>query len=214
MSLGFPAFDRYIGIDYSGAETPTASLTGLRVYMADRRSSPTEVHPPVSPRKYWTRRGIAEWLAVLLEHPAVADCAVSLAHGSALVACWDGRVYLLRGADQRLEVLNARAPARLAWSGDGTFAAAAQYYLVIVLHQLRLDVVLTCAAIEMVAIESQRCCIRDEVFDEKAMNGRAVHLATTLFALALHHLRQLHLHPARQREAIVALQYKGDAALA
>ena len=34
---------------------------------------------------------------------AVADCAVSLAHGSALVACWDGRVYLLRGADQRLE---------------------------------------------------------------------------------------------------------------
>lgn len=66
MSPGFPTFDRYIGIDYSGAETPTASLKGLRVYMADRRSSPTEVHPPVSPRKYWTRRGIAEWLAVLL----------------------------------------------------------------------------------------------------------------------------------------------------
>ncbi len=28
-----PAFARYIGIDYSGAETPTASLKGLRVYM-------------------------------------------------------------------------------------------------------------------------------------------------------------------------------------
>jgi len=27
-----PAFDRYIGIDYSGAATPTSSLKGLRVY--------------------------------------------------------------------------------------------------------------------------------------------------------------------------------------
>jgi hypothetical protein len=57
-----PAFARYIGIDYSGAETPMASLKGLRVYMADRSSSPVEIMPPPSPRKYWTRRGIAEWL--------------------------------------------------------------------------------------------------------------------------------------------------------
>jgi hypothetical protein len=55
-------FDRYIGIDYSGAETPTSSLTGLRVYAADRTLPPSEVQPPPSPRKYWTRRGIAEWL--------------------------------------------------------------------------------------------------------------------------------------------------------
>jgi hypothetical protein len=57
-----PAFERYIGIDYSGAEMPTSSLKGLRVYMADRVSLPMEVKPPPSPRKYWTRRGIAEWL--------------------------------------------------------------------------------------------------------------------------------------------------------
>jgi hypothetical protein len=56
------AFTRYIGIDYSGAQTPTASLKGLRVYMADRALPPAEVPPPPSPRKYWTRRGIAEWL--------------------------------------------------------------------------------------------------------------------------------------------------------
>lgn len=56
-------FDRYVGIDYSGAETPTASLKGLRVYVAEGRAMPTEVPPPPSPRKYWTRRGIAEWLA-------------------------------------------------------------------------------------------------------------------------------------------------------
>jgi hypothetical protein len=53
------SFSRYIGIDYSGAETPTASLKGLRVYIADRESPPVEVMPSPSPRKYWTRRGIA-----------------------------------------------------------------------------------------------------------------------------------------------------------
>src|SRR6266545_6765704 len=55
-------FERYIGIDYSGAKTPTSSLTGLRVYAADRSLPPKESPPPPSPRKYWTRRGIAEWL--------------------------------------------------------------------------------------------------------------------------------------------------------
>ena len=56
------AFARYIGIDYSGAETPTASLKGLRVYRAEGSELPAEELPPPSPRKYWTRRGIAEWL--------------------------------------------------------------------------------------------------------------------------------------------------------
>ena len=55
-------FQRYIGIDYSGAETPTSSLSGLRVYEAYQHRFPNEVPPPPSPRKYWTRRGIAEWL--------------------------------------------------------------------------------------------------------------------------------------------------------
>jgi hypothetical protein len=56
------AFARYIGIDYSGAETPTASLKGLRVYLAEGDAPPVEVLPPLSLKKYWTRRGIAEWL--------------------------------------------------------------------------------------------------------------------------------------------------------
>jgi len=60
------AFKRYIGIDYSGAETPTSSLKGLRLYEADPEMSAQEVQPPPSPRKYWTRRGIAEWLVVSL----------------------------------------------------------------------------------------------------------------------------------------------------
>ena len=60
------AFARYIGIDYSGARTPSDSLKGLRVYLADRASLPEEVLPPPSPRRYWTRRGIAEWLVARL----------------------------------------------------------------------------------------------------------------------------------------------------
>jgi hypothetical protein len=55
-------FRHYIGVDYSGAQTPLASLKGLRVYLAESDAPPVEVVPPPSPRKYWSRRGIAEWL--------------------------------------------------------------------------------------------------------------------------------------------------------
>jgi hypothetical protein len=58
-------FERYVGIDYSGAEVPNAPLKGLRVYAADRKTSPYEVLP-ASPQKYWSRRGMAEWLVQTL----------------------------------------------------------------------------------------------------------------------------------------------------
>jgi hypothetical protein len=57
-----PAFKRYVGIDYFGAETPESSLKGLSVYVADHGSEPVELQPPPSPRKYWTRRGVAQWI--------------------------------------------------------------------------------------------------------------------------------------------------------
>jgi hypothetical protein len=60
-----PRFARYIGIDYSGAETPTARLAGLSVYRAEGNVTPVEVAPVPSGR-YWTRRGIAEWLVACL----------------------------------------------------------------------------------------------------------------------------------------------------
>ena len=56
------AFARYIGIDYSGAQTPDTSLSGLRAYRSNGSTQPEEASPPPSPRKYWTRRGIAKWL--------------------------------------------------------------------------------------------------------------------------------------------------------
>jgi hypothetical protein len=55
-------FKRYIGIDYSGAETPESSCKGLRVFVARATGDPEPVLPPPSPRRYWTRRGLAEWL--------------------------------------------------------------------------------------------------------------------------------------------------------
>lgn len=61
-----PQFVRYVGIDYSGAETPTSSLKGLRVYQGNHHHSAAEVAPPPSTRKYWTRKGLAEWLLHLL----------------------------------------------------------------------------------------------------------------------------------------------------
>ena len=74
-----PAYARYIGIDYSGAETPTASLKGLRVFVAVGDALPVEVPPPPSPRKYWTRRGIAEWLVEQLAEDA--PTLVGIDHG-------------------------------------------------------------------------------------------------------------------------------------
>lgn len=74
-----PHFERYIGIDYSGAEVATASLKGLRVYAAERSAPPVEVPPPPSARKYWSRRGIAEWLVDRLSE----DCptVIGIDHG-------------------------------------------------------------------------------------------------------------------------------------
>ncbi|MFM8983458.1 MAG: hypothetical protein ACKOLA_11245, partial [Spartobacteria bacterium] len=59
-------FARYFGMDYSGAETVSSSLTGLRLYAGTPTEPSTEVPPPPSPRKYWTRHGLAEWLATEL----------------------------------------------------------------------------------------------------------------------------------------------------
>lgn len=66
--IGKPAFERYIGIDYSGAEHPGASLKGLRVYETTCNSVPQEVprpaasQPRLNPKRYWTRRELADWL--------------------------------------------------------------------------------------------------------------------------------------------------------
>jgi hypothetical protein len=55
-------FERYFGIDYSGAETPSSNLKGLRLYAATRAELPVEISPPINTGKFWTRRRLTEWL--------------------------------------------------------------------------------------------------------------------------------------------------------
>jgi hypothetical protein len=57
-------FDRYIGIDYSGAQTPTSRLDGLRVYVATPTTLPGEQRSVGQTN--WTRRELAEWLVKVL----------------------------------------------------------------------------------------------------------------------------------------------------
>jgi hypothetical protein len=71
-------FDRYVGVDYSGAKTVDDGLEGLRVYRAEGGTPPVEVMPPLSGR-YWTRRKVAECLVELLtEQPRTL---VGIDHG-------------------------------------------------------------------------------------------------------------------------------------
>jgi len=59
-----PMFSRYVGVDYSGAETATSGLPGIQVYVAVGAAAPTEVRP--QPARRWSRRALAEWLIVEL----------------------------------------------------------------------------------------------------------------------------------------------------
>jgi hypothetical protein len=72
-------FTRYIGIDYSGAATAESSLTGLRIYVSEGGAEPVEVFPSPSAKKYWTRRGVAEWLIARLSEDVPAF--VGIDHG-------------------------------------------------------------------------------------------------------------------------------------
>ena len=58
-------FDLHIGIDYSGAKTPTSRLSGIQVYSAGASGEPQIVHSPTSTikkRRNWCRREVANWL--------------------------------------------------------------------------------------------------------------------------------------------------------
>lgn len=60
------SFFRYIGIDYSGAQTPRSGLKGLRVYMAEPETEPQEIFPIQMTPKWWSREALALWLVQTL----------------------------------------------------------------------------------------------------------------------------------------------------
>lgn len=61
-----PLFERYIGIDYSGAAKPITPIQGLRVFVADRQEGPREERDSVLPNRNWTRARLASWLLARL----------------------------------------------------------------------------------------------------------------------------------------------------
>ena len=58
-------FDKYIGIDYSGRETPLTRTTALQVYVATQDRLAKRANPPSTPKgqnRDWCRKEVAEWL--------------------------------------------------------------------------------------------------------------------------------------------------------
>lgn len=60
-------FQNYIGIDYSGAKDSHSPLPGLRLFKAEGFSSPYEISPIEGKKKYWSRKGVANWLMEYLK---------------------------------------------------------------------------------------------------------------------------------------------------
>lgn len=60
-------FERYVGIDYSGARSATDGLPGLRVYSAEADAVPIEIMPTSG--KYLARCGVHDWLLDVLAEP-------------------------------------------------------------------------------------------------------------------------------------------------
>lgn len=83
-----PQFNRYIGIDYSGAETADSSCKGIRVYVGEESGEPIQIQPPPSPRRYWTRRGLAVWLREELDRGISNPCLTAEELGIAKIEGW------------------------------------------------------------------------------------------------------------------------------
>lgn len=94
-------FQRTIGIDYSGAETADSSLKGLRVYMTGGGGPAEEVCPPPGPKKYWTRRALAEWLIATLSEPVPTIAGID--HGFSFPEAYFARHGLAREWDGFLD---------------------------------------------------------------------------------------------------------------
>lgn len=57
-----PFFQRYIGIDYSGAAKPCKPISGLRVFVADEERAPEQERDNQARSGLWSRERLAGWL--------------------------------------------------------------------------------------------------------------------------------------------------------
>jgi hypothetical protein len=54
-------FNRYIGIDYSGAQTPESRLKALQIYTASIDEEPQKISTHSEGAKNWSRLEIAQY---------------------------------------------------------------------------------------------------------------------------------------------------------
>ena len=87
-------FQRYAGIDYSGAGTPETGLTGLRVYLSVADGEPVEIRPELDKRRHWSRRALHRWLSGFLAENI--PTLVGLDHGLAFPEEYFERHHLAR----------------------------------------------------------------------------------------------------------------------
>ncbi len=60
-------FQHYIGIDYSGAQTPESRLKALQVFAARLGSEPQKIATPAAGAKNWSRKEVAQFCQQALE---------------------------------------------------------------------------------------------------------------------------------------------------
>ncbi len=72
-------FQRYLGVDYSGAQAPESRLRALQVYEAVGDQEPVRVGVPAAGAKHWSRLTIAQYCRQLLE--SGAPCIIGIDHG-------------------------------------------------------------------------------------------------------------------------------------
>jgi hypothetical protein len=100
MEITMIFFSSYIGIDYSGAQTATSRLTGLRIFKATHNSEPTKVECSVGPNWNWTRKELAHWCLEQLkgDDPVI----IGIDHGFSFPMSYMKR-YQISSWDQFLE---------------------------------------------------------------------------------------------------------------
>lgn len=104
-------FERYIGIDYSGAGRPTEGLAGIRVYEAGTAGEPRQVRMvPERPRRHWHRAGLANWLRDRLQESL---CLVGVDHSFSFPMSYMTR-YQLTSWDDFLRDFDGHWPTRTA----------------------------------------------------------------------------------------------------
>jgi len=72
-------FQQYIGIDYSGAQTPESRLKALQVYAAGRDTEPVKVSTRTEGAKNWSRLEVAQYCYKALEAPG--SVIIGIDHG-------------------------------------------------------------------------------------------------------------------------------------